>query len=61
MPSHRHSIQTQNFTPSGSTANRGAIVEGGSPGSNTAINTTGGGEAHNNLQPYLTTNFIIKS
>lgn len=30
-------------------------VQGG-----TAVETTGGGQSHNNIQPYITTNFIIK-
>ena len=51
MPSHRHSIQTLNMTPSGSTSNRGLVVEGSNPGSANAIQPTGGGQSHNNIQP----------
>lgn len=58
IPSHSH---TFNFRTSGSQAlsgNQGAYLLAGT--SNDAIASTGGGQAHNIMQPYLVTNFIIK-
>lgn len=58
MPSHSHEF---NFKTSGAqsiSGNYGAYLLGGT--SDDIIASTGGGQAHNNLQPYLVTNFIIK-
>ena len=53
MPAHTHSMVTKTGgTQEGSDA---FSHYGGSTGS------TGGGGAHNNMQPYLTTNYIIKT
>jgi len=49
IPSHTHSLNTSD-NPGGS----GAIeVAGGSPTSTQSTQATGGGSAHNNLQPYI--------
>jgi len=49
IPSHTHSLNTSD-NPGGS----GAIeVAGGSPTSTQSTQATGGGNAHNNLQPYI--------
>lgn len=61
MPSHRHGVP-------GSGGTGGSFIEtrfyGGSatPANYSALtNFIGGGLAHNNLQPYLTTQFVIKT
>lgn len=55
MPSHRHSMQIWNYYGGESTGAKIAKTmdeaNGGSTNSN-SINSTGGGQAHNNLQPY---------
>tara|TARA_R110001606_G_scaffold15612_2_gene63892 strand:- start:1675 stop:2562 length:888 start_codon:yes stop_codon:yes gene_type:complete len=49
LPSHTHAIST-----SDNAGGSGAVeVAGGSPVSTQATQATGGGEAHNNLQPYI--------
>jgi len=55
MPAHTH---TQNWVNS-----PGSAASGGLIGSNTGTNTgsTGGSGAHNNMQPYLGLNHIIKT
>lgn len=57
MPSHTHSYQTPVWTASG--------ASGGSTFTKTTTATvtgsTGGDGAHNNMQPYLTVNYIIKT
>jgi microcystin-dependent protein len=57
MPSHIHSY------PNASTAGGGANIVEGSPNVATGnnMNATGGGGAHNNLQPYLSVNYLIKT
>ena len=68
MPSHGHQFAQ------GDGANRTAVAWGTSPGNGTGIvrnlggattyspfiEPTGGGQAHNNLPPYLAVNYIIK-
>lgn len=58
IPSHNHSIVT---TAAGSPNNSSGAINNGS-GSISTMNTnsTGGDGAHNNLQPYITLNYIIK-
>jgi microcystin-dependent protein len=61
MPSHRHQISTQLWAPvSGS----GGNVAADGTQYTTAVKATefaGGGGAHNNLQPFIVMNFIIKT
>jgi microcystin-dependent protein len=69
---HRHNVGTRNFFTSMALA--GVNTNPGGDGSDTdlrftfsagdhthTISSEGGGAAHNNLQPYLTMNFIIKA
>ena len=61
MPSHTHSVATANaisdsswMTVDGNGGNRGTAQV------YTAVRAAGGSQAHNNLQPYLTINYIIR-
>lgn len=59
MPAHTHGVQGTNFA---STFNGGAAGAAGTTGSNYPTTlSTGGGNAHNNLQPYRVVNYIIKT
>ena len=75
MPSHRHTLQggtgsgiiggggnandpANNFTSKPPTGNAYATGTKTNMASG-AVGSTGGGQAHNNMQPYLTMNFII--
>lgn len=59
MPAHTHTQQGQNTT---ATSGSGVYHESStSVGYNTAGASTGGGGSHNNLQPYITLNYIIKT
>jgi microcystin-dependent protein len=59
MPAHTHTV-TADVTP-----NDGGWTLGndgdGTPDTTQATGSTGGGTAHNNLQPYVVLNFIIKT
>lgn len=72
MPSHTHSfvkggasininvtsgVETTSGFESASTGG----LWGGNKKANSAIANAGGGQAHNNMQPYLVTNYIIKT
>jgi microcystin-dependent protein len=63
MPSHTHTVVARNPASSGSTGGPGLEYEPSanwhSTGTQTS-NATGGGSAHDVLDPYLTVNFIIK-
>lgn len=68
MPSHRHEgLRWGNTEPitlnSGSTSGYNLTYAGGNGGLINSITTTltGGGQAHNNMPPYLVTNYIIKA
>ena len=67
---HTHSVSTNASTTggnSGSTANSGAFNTGGNSGNTSSttqggsIGNTGSGSSHNNLQPYIVINYIIKA
>lgn len=59
MPSHRHSVSYNNVNSAGTTSYPHATGGYGSQSTDTdlgfnQLSLTGGGEAHNNLQPYIT-------
>lgn len=60
MPAHTHTIplQASNASANSSLISHGSISN---PFGNQTSGSEGGGGAHNNLQPYLTLNFIIKT
>lgn len=59
MPSHTHATDSRLNSPTGSFAN---IAGSGSvTNSSIASSSTGGGGSHNNLQPYIVLNYIIKT
>ena len=63
--SHNHSIsiaENGSHSHSGNTSNTGSHTHTVTVDSSTAtVQNTGGGLAHNNLQPYITLNYIIKA
>jgi len=60
IPSHSHT--TTAFSPSGTGGNSPAWTTSNIAGTTAVTNSsTGGGGAHNNLQPYITLNYIIKA
>lgn len=61
MPNHNHTI---NYNPGGVVGASQYVLASQSNANNNpsyggAINSAGGGQPHNNLQPYITLNFII--
>jgi microcystin-dependent protein len=61
MPSHNHPITGYVGSGSGGADWQLRITDGQVPASGFISTSTGGGGAHNNMQPYLTMNYIIKS
>ena len=59
MPSHNHSLPNYYFTADGAYNVSGSNGTGTAGGAVTGY--TGGGGAHNNLQPYIVFNYIIKT
>jgi microcystin-dependent protein len=59
IPAHNHSGQIVFDTPPGSTGTTGVQITGVGD-SQPGTGTTGGGLPHNNLQPYIVVNYIIK-
>lgn len=58
MPSHKHSM---NFGDSAGGDGSGFVYSSTSGNNNVFMLETGGGQTHNNLQPSLTLNYIIKA
>ncbi|MCK5644451.1 MAG: phage tail protein, partial [Gammaproteobacteria bacterium] len=55
MPSHNHTVSLSVTEGTSSTAD-----QGGTAGPAMTSGAQGGGDPHNNMQPYLTLNYIIK-
>lgn len=53
MPSHTHAPNSRATTFSGTGANNPGQTAGDRSWENLSIGNTGGGQAHNNLQPYI--------
>ena len=56
MPSHTHPMQGYWNTGTGSNSARARNITSGDPVDNSAMLATGGGQAHNNIPPYLAVN-----
>jgi len=61
MPSHTHNLSPGQVVGTGSGGTNAYAPTGNNPQANTGITATGGDQPHNNLQPYLVLNYIIKS
>lgn len=63
LPAHTHNIPWRNNMPNGTsdTARVELANTAGSVTGDLATSSTGGGSAHNNLQPYITLNYMIKT
>ena len=61
MPSHTHSVKYDQQNSTGTEWLKTGGSSGGPYYSTTYVTNTGGGNAHNNLQPYITINYIIKA
>lgn len=64
MPAHKHDIPRRaysNAAGSGDAARLGLAQNAANTGTFTDMATTGGGNPHNNLQPYVVLNAIIKT
>lgn len=60
IPAHNHTVDGD-LVPRGTGANFRELTDAGTGGSNVTTRDTGGGAAHNNLQPYVVLNYIIKT
>lgn len=64
MPSHNHLRDIENIivdSGSGGAWSPSLKGTGNMTGENNSTRNTGGGQPHNNLQPYIVTNYIIKA
>ena len=61
MPAHNHGVSFSSGTGEYNTAARGDGNDQEMGYAFTSVSSTGEGKAHNNLQPYTTSNFIIKA
>ena len=57
LPAHTHSM----FAAGGTSVGGSGTSTGGGAGGAVTTGSTGSGTAHNNLQPYITLNYIIKT
>jgi microcystin-dependent protein len=60
IPAHTHTLPSYQNTNTASSNLNGLANTTGTQNTHTT-SSVGGGEAHNNLQPYITLNFIIKT
>lgn len=65
MPTHNHDMYSLNNSGDGTITSGGGITQDSGAPYKTyyakfAMENSGGGQAHNNLQPYITLNYIIK-
>lgn len=61
MPSHSHTPTSGNFCTTGNGTANNLVNSGSSYAQTSATANTGGGQPHNNLQPYIVQNFLIKA
>ena len=54
MPAHSHTPTSGNFCTTGSGAQNNLVASGSAYAQTSTTANTGGGQAHNNLQPYFT-------
>lgn len=63
MPSHEHYLFNGNYNYSAPSASANSVCLGDYNAASDTVktNSNGGGQAHNNMPPYVTTNYIIKA
>lgn len=63
MPSHRHTVRVSGADDNNHTGNFDGVADSDAAEHTPARNTSyvGGGQPHNNLQPYIVTNLMIKT
>lgn len=61
MPAHSHTPTSGNFCTTGNGTANNLVNSGSSYAQTSATANTGGGQPHNNLQPYIVQNFLIKA
>lgn len=62
LPSHNHTVYYNRQTPEGGSGDNAAWELNGTSGAYSGVtSSTGGGAAHNNVQPSLILNYIIKT
>lgn len=61
IPAHSHTPTSGNFCTTGSGAKNNLVASGSAYAQTSTTANTGGGQAHNNLQPYQVVNYIIKA
>lgn len=61
MPAHSHTPTSGNFCTTGNGTANNLVNSGSSYAQTSATANTGGGQPHNNLQPYIVQNFVIKA
>lgn len=59
MPSHSHTYERYDHSDDGSSLSVGGHSNAGTTA--TSVSSTGSDQAHNNMQPYLVTNWIIRT